>query len=275
MQSKTHEGNLFSLYFIETHFRRQILAYFGEDPRSIAPRPNCCDNCTLGQSAWLLSDLYEGVTDDGIYDFGRWARIVMSAVRDVRKSEKLMVIGYLKRSFLRNPFAYAANDSVRPYFWEAVIEQLRISGLLKITYVPTEGKKDDAMLELTESAKEWLESSHPKLELKAVGLMYAFFTKKGNAPSAGQAAISKSFKFVCVDDKFKHFLYEVRNVLAAAYDVLPFQVMKDDVIEKIVRHKPSNLNEFKMQRYEGFNVDRLERYAPTLVNAIRKYRFYE
>lgn len=218
--------------------------------------------------------MYEGVNDDGIYDFGRWARIVLKAIREVVKSEKLMVVAHIKKYFLKRPFEYGASDSVKSYFWEAVIEQLRISGLLKLTYVADRNKeKDDAMLELTEFGKEWFDSSrtNSKLELMAIGLMYAFFNKKGNVSSTSQAVI-RSFEFKCDDEKFKRFLYEVRNVLATANNVLPFQVMKDAVIERMVCNKPNNMNEFKMNRYDEFNADRLYRYAPTLVNAITKYK---
>lgn len=129
------------------------------------------------------------------------------------------------------------------------------------------------MLEYTELGKNWLQSckSHRKLELKACGLMYAFFTKKGNTPSINQA-VARSFRFVCDDEKMKRFLYEVRNVLAAANNVMPFLVMNDAVIEQLVKHKPNNMNEFKMYPYEGFNTDRLQKFAPTIVNAICKYK---
>lgn len=161
-----------------------------------------------------------------------------------------------------------------PYFWEAVIWQLRNSGLLKMVYVPiVNDKKYETMLEFTELGDNWFKASKENrtLELKACGLMYAFFTKKGDAPGNGPAA-ARSFRFVCEDEKLKRFLYEVRNVLAVANNVLPFQVMKDAVIDQLVQHKPNNMNEFRTHPYDGFNADRMRRYAPTLVNAIVKYK---
>lgn len=261
-------------YFAKSHFRRQILAYFGEDPRSIAPRPKCCDNCSLGLNAWRISDLYENVDDDGMYDFGRWARIMMTGIREAPRMEKFAVIRHIKRSFEENPFRYGANESTKPYFWEAVIWQLRNSGLLKTVYEPVPNDtKYETMLKFTELGANWFESSkeNRKLKLKACGLMYAFFTKKGVTPGNGQAT-ARSFRFVCDNEKLKRFLYEVRNVLAVANNVLPFQVMNDAAIEQLVQHKPNNINEFQMHPYDGFNADRLQKYAPTLLNAIVKYK---
>lgn len=197
----------------------------------------------------------------------------MEGIRDAEKMEKFTVIRHVKEKFMRNPFREGAEESTKPYFWEAVIEQLRISGLLNLKYVQVEGARDDAMLELTELGRDWFETSNQKckLELKAIGLMYAFLKKKDGTPNVGQAVV-KMFNFVCDDEKLKRFLYEVRNVLAAANNMLPFQVMTDTVIQQLVSHRPTNMNEFKSHPYEGFNADRLQRYAPTFVNAITKYK---
>lgn len=208
-----------------------------------------------------------------MYDFGLWAHKLLSAAREAEKMERFTVVRKVKDKLKTSPFQRGADESQKPYFWEAVIEQLRVSGLLIMKSKANEHSKEEIMLEYTAFGEDWLNRNTPQsnLELKAIGLMYAFFTKKGDERKIGQAAI-KAFKFKLNDEKLKRFLYEVRNVLAAANDVLPFQVMTDAVIDQMVRYKPCNMDEFKMHRYDEFNVERLQKYAPTLVKAFTKYK---
>lgn len=188
--------------------------------------------------------------------------------------EKFAVIRRAKSMSKQNPFGIAADLSEKPYFWEAIIEQLRITGLLDMNYVPMDDEKDSAMLSITEYGRDWFAASNTnqKLKLKAIGLMYAFFRRKDIASTDGGLAAIRSFKFHCDDAKLKVFLCEVRNILAEHYNVMPFQVIRDDMIDQMIRYKPKNMDEFKMHRYDGFNTERLENYASTLVNAFNKYK---
>lgn len=155
-----------------THFSRQILEYFGQDPNSIAARPNCCDNCSLGLNGRRLSDLFEGVNDDGIYDFGSWARDLLLAISSKSEGSKLTIVGDLEKKICRE------SETKIPYFWDAVVEQLRHSGYLIVKYVPIDDAKHKAVLELTDIGKKFVRSRSRELKLKAIGLMYAFLTKK-------------------------------------------------------------------------------------------------
>lgn len=121
------------------------------------------------------------MNDDGVYNFGHLARVLMSAVRNAPKLSKIEVIETIKKVSC-GPFVRALDKSEKPHFWEAIIEQLRLNGYLKTKYVPFESAGEKIMLELTKIGREWLlSSSKEKLELKAVGLMYAFFKKKRNS----------------------------------------------------------------------------------------------
>lgn len=155
-----------------------MIKYFGDDPSSIAPRPECCDNCSLSLKTQRLSDLYEGVNDNGIYDFGPWAGILMSSI----KAEKDAGIENIKK---RIAAKHRSSESKMPYLWEAVVEQLRISGCVKMEKISVDDARDIIALKLTGNGRKWLRSSGSdrKLKLKAIGLMYAFFKKKKcNAP---------------------------------------------------------------------------------------------
>lgn len=129
-----------------------------------------------------MSNIYENVNDDGVYNFGRLARVLMTAVRNAPKLAKIEVIEKIKQEVVsNNSFVRAVNESEMPHFWAAVIEQLRISGYLKTKYVPDKNAEEKIMLQLTESGEEWLLSTNEKLELKVAGLMYAFLNKKGDS----------------------------------------------------------------------------------------------
>lgn len=129
-----------------------------------------------------MSKIYEAVNDDGVCNFGRWARALMTAVRNAPKLTKIEFIEKIKQEQVSNhPFVRAVNESEIPHFWAAVIEQLRISGYLKTKYVPDKNAADKIMLQLTEIGEQWLLSTNKNLELKAVGSMYAFLKKKGDS----------------------------------------------------------------------------------------------
>lgn len=119
-----------------------------------------------------LSDLFEGVSDDGIYDFGSWARDLLLAISSKSEASKLTIVGDLEKK------SYRGSGTKIPYFWDAVVEQLRHSGYLIVKYVPIDDAKHKAVLELTEIGKKFVRSRSRQLKLKAIGLMYAFLTKK-------------------------------------------------------------------------------------------------
>lgn len=114
-----------------------------------------------------------------MYDFGEWAKIVMTNIPRT-KTEKNMIVDKIEKLVSWNSQTYAsvATESKMPYFWSAVIEQLRISGYLNIMYVPITNGKDEAILKLTAIGEKWFKSRSNQLQLKAIGLMYAFFKKK-------------------------------------------------------------------------------------------------
>lgn len=140
-----------------------------------------------------ISELYEGVNDDGIYDFGPWARILMSVIRDEPNTGKVEIIEKVKRQIAGNRDSCAQNESKIPNFWESVIEQLRINDYLRVRYVAFGEEKEEATLELSRIGRQWLRSPESaKLELEATGLMYVFFRQKHNTPIARNKSESES-----------------------------------------------------------------------------------
>lgn len=145
--------------------------------------------------------MFENVSDDGLYDFGSWARDLLSAIRSKSKAEKTTIIKKLEEN----------NTTTKtPYFWDAVVEQLRHSGHLKVIYVPIDDAKKEAALELTEIGKKYVRSRKSELKLKAIGLMYAFFTKKCQTPAPSTKRSTKSVHKVKSenDSKWNVFLSE-------------------------------------------------------------------
>lgn len=130
--------------------------------------------------------MFEGVNDDGIYDFGSWARDLLSAIRSKPNAEKRSIIEKFEEK------SYNDNNTTTktPYFWDAMVEQLRHSGHLKVVYVPIDDAKEKAVLELTEIGKKYVRSRKSELKLKAIGLMYAFFVKKRQTPAKSSSRLT-------------------------------------------------------------------------------------
>lgn len=180
---RTHDHDLspavYLHYFLFSFRRKIILEYFGEST-ILAPRPNCCDNCTIGLCSWKLTDLYQDVDENGIHDFAREGKLLLDAIKCLERNHISTDKNLLKK-FLIGKFdprlravqrerCYASGQMHPEQYWLALTEQLMQSDFVDM--VPNTIK-----LTLRTQADDWLRNP-ANLHLKAIGQMFEYFEKK-------------------------------------------------------------------------------------------------
>lgn len=243
---------------------------------------------------WKLSDLYEGVDDNGYYDFAGNAQILLDAVDFIENLRPEGVIQFLLGArnanlrTLRYHFRYSAGRAMPRYYWEALMEQLRLNGFLEFVFLnsPDENqKRQETRVKVTEAGSNWMRQQPPKtLKLKAIGQMYSYFNKKPNTPLVGSNSVthapaqSNSVKvtklknFVCNDIIFEKCLHSVRDMLATSNSTEPEAIAPSTALKQMVKKKPLNMDEFMQSHFDSFSHDKTEKYAPTFINLIKKYK---
>ncbi|KAG4066255.1 hypothetical protein HA402_000479 [Bradysia odoriphaga] len=266
--------------------RKTILEYFGENT-SLTPRPNCCDNCTIGLGSWRLTDLYEDIDDNGIYDFSIESKILLEAIKCLTvngiSTEKRLVKKFLIGKYdqrlqqVQRNRCYGSGRSHSEQYWLALIEQLSQNEYIDIA---PNGKN----LALTSTAENWLQNA-VGLRLKAIGQMFEYFDRKASTPlvvglnrtnrynvtSAVTDLLRKDY--VLCDELLKQVLSEVRDAIF----VLPTNVLdKNDIasmsdLDKMVKAKPRNLDEFRYALKGSFSEKKVNKFGPTFVNAVSRF----
>lgn len=261
--------------------RKIILEYFGDDVNALVPRPNCCDNCTRGLSAWRLSDLFEDVDDEGVHDFEKNAYTLLSVVKFLqqngilveRKRTVIFLIGQYEEKLqkvLRTPL-HGIGRNLSSTYWMALMQQLEIEDIL-------DTKVGTTQYILTVKATEWMASPAPRtLRLKAIGPMYAFFEKKNSTPLTANTSVPSTNmrtpwnKFECDNEVLLKVLNDVKYALALRSNVEPDSVASSDALRRMIELKPKNYDEFRYASFDGFSIAKLHKYGPTFANVIAKY----
>lgn len=258
--------------------------YFGEDTSALAPRPQCCDNCSRGLTGWLLSDLYEDVDDDGFHDFSKDAKTLLNVIQFLERNDvvpeknriKRFIMGKWDQSLRSVTYSslYRCGLMREEHYWISLIEQLALNEFIETI----EGTTTRTV---SQKGKEWLRTSSP-LRLKAIGQMYEFFQKKRSTPlvssninsfssNAGPTSIPILHNFVPNNTTLSNILQQVCNAIATTKDI-PFEsIASAAALDKMVAAKPKNFDEFQIAALDGFTSEKLNKFGPTFVNAISKY----
>lgn len=250
---------------------------------------------------WRLSQLYRDVDDMGFYDFAKNAQILLEAVELATDLTPDNVIKFLMggTDWCLNRYNYhylygisINNGITQKYFWEALIEQLRLHHFIEMVFLNEycSGMRTNARktrIIATSAGKKWLKRAEPKtLKLKAIGQMYAFFEKKPDTPLVSSciqqpppdtSKMYNNFKmepknYVINEVLFETCLMAVRTELAKTENIEPKAVASDLMIKRLMEKRPSNLDEFIQCHFDGFNHAKTYKYGPSLVNAVNEFK---
>lgn len=265
--------------------RLLILKYFN-DPFVPAPRPNCCDNCTRGSSHQRLSDIYQEVDDNGLFDLTADAKIAMNAV-ETMNNEKMrdivdFILGILTANARKYNFSphFGGGKLKQRSYWETVISQL-----INCSFVD---KKSENRLVSTTDGIEWSHTNPLQpLKREAIGQMYQFFKKISdtqNIPASStsnecgasnrypKAEQAKPMKTDYTENIIRILLSAIRSELATIYKCSPLDICLDDSLNQMALRKPLNLDEFRASHINGFDEAKTLKFAPSFANGIAKLK---
>lgn len=262
--------------------RKIILNYFDENTSALRPRPDCCDNCNTGLSEKRLSDLYEGVDDNGIFDFASDAKTLLLAIqcmidKDVA-AEKNRIENFLMGKYdaslqsICSQRYFGYGKWKRKNYWKSLLDQLSVDDFIETIQGTTK-------MFINSKGNEWLKNPST-LRLKAIGQMYEFFTKKQlliNASSQRNISVPSIPTYVLANftpnkEILSRILHQIRDTIASVKNIeIKESIAVPLALEKMATLKPTNFDEFRGAKLDGFTADKLNRFGPTFVNVIAKY----
>lgn len=287
-------------------YRKYLLKYFGADASHIKPRSNCCDNCDSGSSRITLSDTYEGIDNDGNFDFTDNAYLLLKAMEIT--SKVAVAISVLRGSeekkayeFRNDKVIYGAGKIWPKEYWSQLVEQLKSHDYITLKKLPLPYRPIQI---ISPKGSAWLKREpRQRLILKAKPEMYKFLKKKKtavmdvalNIPSASfkpPAKMQNEPKKVqpspavvpqpdenvdyqkeleMSDKHLEEILLGIRAVLAENSDCMPYLVATNTAIEQMVAKKPVSIKECKSYALDGFSLAKIDKFASTFVDGIIKF----
>ncbi|XP_055586557.1 bifunctional 3'-5' exonuclease/ATP-dependent helicase WRN-like [Uranotaenia lowii] len=159
-----------------------ILKYFDGDNVKIKPRKNCCDNCDRLESGVKDSERYEGIDDEGRYDFTKDTEHLLKAIEAFGGGTGLALPIALLRgskakklheSYLKNPL-HGVGKSRDEEWWKALAGLLEREQFLLKAKIPNNFNKFAIIykIQLTPLAKQWLQKTDRKLLMKPTNEMF-------------------------------------------------------------------------------------------------------
>lgn len=277
------------------------MEYFGSDASHIRPRKNCCDNCDNGSSRFTLSDKYEGIDDDGNYDFTDNAYLLLKATKITNKVAVAITVlrgSSEKRAldFKNNKDVYGAGKIWSKEYWSHLVDQLREFEYITIKKLPLPYRPIQIV---SPKGLAWLQTERrERLILKAKPEMYQYFKNKkpivhnNNWPGAStsikpilnaQVEVKNQTEFEPEEDddyqmqaekSDKHLeevLLGIRAVLAENSDCMPYLVASNIAIQQMVAKKPVSIKEFKHCVIDGFSIAKIDKFATYFINGVIKF----
>lgn len=279
------------------------MEYFGSDVSHIRPRKHCCDNCDNGSSRFTLSDKYEGIDDDGNYDFTDNAYLLLKATKITNKVAVAITVlrgSSEKRAleFKNNKDVYGAGKIWPKEYWSHLVDQLRDFEYIIIKKLPLPYRPIQI---ISPKGLAWLQTERrERLILKAKPEMYQYFRQKKpivqnnnlepvastsiKPTSTAQMEVENQTEFEPEEDNddyqtqseksdkhLEEILLGIRAVLAENSDCMPYLVATNIAIQQMVQKKPVSIKEFKGYVIDGFSIAKIDKFASYFINGVIKY----
>lgn len=283
-------------YINTTECRRWfILEYFEGPKEKPIPKRHCCDNCLQNLVDGRLESKYEGLDENGFYDFSKDAELLLRSIEVFDGKTGLMApILFLRGSKSKK---VAAKYQTLPLFgkgknkpedwWKAVANVLEEHAYLQRqdTHFKTNCFRKIQIIMLTQKAEDWL-ANRPNntLKLKLPKDMYTYFIVKKQEvsirpltePSTSLKPTSNSTSLKTTDDKAElvKMLMQARNQLASQFDIMPYIVCSNRAIYQMAQLKPMNIEELRDAKLDGFSEIKVVKFGPKFVENILRFKKY-
>lgn len=273
--------------FIMTRKCRRVflLAYFQSSTSHLTPRPDCCDNCRIGNSSIRLDEAYEGVSADGHCDLTDDTLLLLQAMQLTNSVTLAPLLlngsGDKKLDTFRRHELFGKGKLKQKNYWPTLVKQLKNDKLLEMKKLPAPYY---AKMIISSLGYAWL-AKMPKqrLVLKAIGEMHDFFRKKrttimnsdmnviGKGPVTVPKTIVNPIKAAANARQLEDVLLSVRSELALHTDYKPHMIASNAAIADMVKIRPTTIHEFKAALIEGFSLGKIEKFASYFFRTIAKF----
>ncbi|XP_065095775.1 bifunctional 3'-5' exonuclease/ATP-dependent helicase WRN-like [Ochlerotatus camptorhynchus] len=281
--------------------RKFILKYFEGDDVKVDARKNCCDNCDRIVGGVKDSDKYEGIDDNGNYDFSKDTEQLLKAVEAFGGGTGIALpIALLRGSkskklndyHLRNPL-HGVGKSKDEEWWKALAVLLEREGFLEKIKLPNTFNKFAVIfkIKVTTLANKWLATPNRKLLMKPTTEMFksirlvrnqslydtsvGFQTQHNTIQTLLQAPGSSRLlepvvqRQDLVRDLVKTLLKK-RSELATAYECMPYMIASNQALHQMATVRPLNLEEMKCAKLDGFSDIKIQKFGKEFLACIQQ-----
>ncbi|XP_058467439.1 bifunctional 3'-5' exonuclease/ATP-dependent helicase WRN-like [Malaya genurostris] len=282
-----------------------ILRYFEGNNVKIDPRKQCCDNCDRTVGGVKDSDRYEGIDENGNYDFSKDTEHLLKAIEAFGGGTGVALpIALLRGSkskklndhYLKNPL-HGVGKSRDEDWWKALATLLEREGFLNKIKLPNNYNKFAVIykVQLTPTARKWLETSNRKLPMKPTAEMFKSlrlvraqplfdtfvdFQSQPKAtfkllPPPGSSSTSQVLdqssmpKQDLVQDMVKSLLKK-RSELATTYECMPYMIASNQALHQMATARPLNLDEMKRAKLDGFSDIKIQKFGKEFLACIQQ-----
>ncbi|CAB3405043.1 unnamed protein product [Caenorhabditis bovis] len=282
--------------------RYQLLKHF--DPSVQKPtdsKPDCCDRCTIlmngsgdmqsskinvaTEAKWLfdvVGQIYRGKTGIGK---------PIEFIRGSTKEEWRAKSTFEKRLF-------GIGKALSEKWWKTLASSLRLAGYFNEVRNPN--LRFGSCIELTATASEWMIKSPSLLNIEANPILIQGKTEKNQTRSATNVVrqatdekrilnASKQCDYISAAEcpllndmkpkedlqhpekikKLREKLTELRSEMASMYEMAPFQIVSNTVIEAFVNYRPTSIGGLDV--IDGMSMAQKERYAHRFIDCVAKF----
>lgn len=295
--------HLMKEYIMSPKCRRAfILSYFEGNPDlTLAKRNDCCDNCARSDLKYDGAK-YEGLDDNGMYDFTDDAVKYLSAVDAMRgmfgHGVYILFIKGSKSAKIRESFrnhpCHGSGKDKSDMWWKAIANLLEIKKYLK-SIRKTSNSFSYNIIEVSDIGRKFLNQkpiSRKLIDQPPLDILNLLKKKQPIQPTSGwvssdgwtsNANTSKATKSDMaippegeesqenVDERLKLFrlLKNVRTQLAASNDCMPYMVASDYALMEMAKHRPCDLEHLRGLQIEGLTEARINKFGEQLLQIIR------
>ncbi|XP_055524633.1 bifunctional 3'-5' exonuclease/ATP-dependent helicase WRN-like isoform X2 [Wyeomyia smithii] len=280
--------------------RRFILKYFEGKDIVAQPRKHCCDNCDRTVGGVKDSDRYEGIDENGNYDFGKDSEHLLNAIDAFGGGTGIALpIALLRGSkskklherYLRHPL-HGVGKSKDDEWWKALAALLEREGFLNKIKLQNNYNKFALIYKIqpTALAKKWLSTPDRKLLMKPTAEMFKLLrtvrvqplfntntdfqshnTLPGSSTSTNSSRLLEPvvLKQDMVQDLVKSLLKK-RSELATSYECMPYMIASNQALHQMATIRPLNLEEMKRAQLDGFSDIKIQKFGKSFLSCIQQ-----
>lgn len=268
-----------------------ILKYFEGPNRTCEKRMDCCDNCHRNMNSTKDSDKYEGIDEEGRYDFADDTKKLLGAVNKFRGQRGLTSsIQMLRGSKAKNVPEYCQADALfgtgkdKPdEWWKSLGSLLEREGFLQkeafqSKFGATNFKGVMQRTFLTNKGMTWL-SKPSSIKLIPTNEMFRLLKPKRVAqpqdiPSTSNlVSMPKAFEIQRTGNltqELVELLLKKRSEIASTLDVMPYMIASNAALHKMAEVRPLNLEEMRDAKLDGYSDAKIAKFGPKFLKTIQE-----